>query len=142
MFFRILLWMLTSLVIWNLNITVSTTLEYCYRYALNRKLKLMGWAKKYFVKEILGHFEKFVKTSGLPSCILNVRSLTPKYLNSHPEYFDFNIQGVQWNKSLKSSQNEIHFLPIKSCIMYAFNCLVWWDLRLVVKFGSNVTLKF
>ena len=29
--FWILLWMLTTLVIWNLNITVSTTLKYCYK---------------------------------------------------------------------------------------------------------------
>ena len=27
----ILIWMLTSLVIWNLNITVSTTLKYCFK---------------------------------------------------------------------------------------------------------------
>ena len=40
--FWILLWMLTSLGIWNLNITVSTTLKYCYKKALNKKLKLMG----------------------------------------------------------------------------------------------------
>ena len=46
-YFWILLWMLTSLVIWNLNITMSTTLKYCYKQALNRKLKLLGGAMKY-----------------------------------------------------------------------------------------------
>ena len=79
--FWILLWILTSLLIWNLNITVSTTLKYCYKKVLNKKLKLMGRAMKYFPKKLLVHeifrsmvsramnfffffFEKFVKTSG------------------------------------------------------------------------------
>ena len=78
--FWILLWILTSLLIWNLNITVSITLKYCYKKALNKKLKLMGGAMKYFPKKLLGHeifrpmvsratkffffFEKFVETSG------------------------------------------------------------------------------
>ena len=89
--FWILLWMLTSLVIWNLNITMSTSLKYCYKYSLNWKLKLMGGAIKYFLKKLLGHekftsmvywafkmfFEKFVKPSDPPplSYILNVRFL-------------------------------------------------------------------
>ena len=47
--------MLTSLVISNLNITVNTTLKYCYKQALNKKLKLMGGAMKYFLKKLLGH---------------------------------------------------------------------------------------
>ena len=47
--------MLTSLVIWNLNITVSTTLKYCYKKALNKKLKLMGGDMKFFPKKLLGH---------------------------------------------------------------------------------------
>ena len=38
-----------------LNITVSTTLIYCNKYALNKKLKLMGGAMKYFLKKLLGH---------------------------------------------------------------------------------------
>ena len=42
--------MLTSLVIGNLNITVSTTVKYCYKKTLNKKLKLMGGAMKYFTK--------------------------------------------------------------------------------------------
>ena len=45
--------MLTSLVISNLNITVSTTLKYCYNKALNKKLKLMGGALKYFSKKLV-----------------------------------------------------------------------------------------
>ena len=44
------MWMLTSLVIWNLNITVGTNLKYCYKKTLNKKLKLMGGAMKYFLK--------------------------------------------------------------------------------------------
>ena len=47
--------MLTSLVNQNLNITVSTTLKYRYKPALNKKLKLMGGAIKYFSKKLLGH---------------------------------------------------------------------------------------
>ena len=47
--------MLTSLVIWNLNITLTNTLKYCYKEALNKKLKLMGGAMKYFPKKLLGH---------------------------------------------------------------------------------------
>ena len=72
----ILLWILTSLVIWHLNITVSTTL-YCYKNALNKKLKFMGGSMKYFPKKLMGHeifrsmvscttkifFQKFVKPS-------------------------------------------------------------------------------
>ena len=50
-YFWILLWMLTSLVIWNLNITVSTALKYCYKKALNKKLKFMAGAMKYFPKK-------------------------------------------------------------------------------------------
>ena len=53
--FRILVCILTSLVILNLNITVSTTLKYHYKQALNKKLKLMGGAMKYFLKKLLGH---------------------------------------------------------------------------------------
>ena len=69
--------MLTSLVVWNLNITVSTTLKYSYKQALNKKLNLMGGTIKYFPKNLLGHeifssmvswattffFEIFVKPS-------------------------------------------------------------------------------
>ena len=93
----ILLWMLTSLVIWNLNITVSTTLKYCYKKALNWKLKLIGGVMKHFPKKLRVHeifrcmvscllgneifFEKNVKPSlslSPPpfSYILNVHSLT------------------------------------------------------------------
>ena len=81
--------MLTCSVICSLNITVSTKLKYCYKKALNKKLKLMIGAIKYFPKKLLGHeifrymvswatnlfFEKFVKPSGPPSYILNVRFL-------------------------------------------------------------------
>ena len=42
--------MLTSLVILNLNITVSTTLKYCYKKAFKKKLKMMGGTMKYFPK--------------------------------------------------------------------------------------------
>ena len=42
-----LLW---TLVIWNLNVTVSTTLKYCYKSGLNKELKLMEGAMKYFLK--------------------------------------------------------------------------------------------
>ena len=45
--------MLTSLVISNLNIVVSTTLKYCYKKALNKKLRLMGGALKYFPKKLV-----------------------------------------------------------------------------------------
>ena len=46
--------MLTSSVIRNLNITVSTTMSYCYKKALNKKLKLMGGATKYFLNKTAG----------------------------------------------------------------------------------------
>ena len=39
----------------HLNITVSTTLKYCYKQALNKKLKLMRGAMKYFPKKLLGY---------------------------------------------------------------------------------------
>ena len=42
--FWIFLWMLTPLVIWNLNITVIPILKYCYKKALNKKLKLIWGA--------------------------------------------------------------------------------------------------
>ena len=38
-----------------LNITVGINLKYCYKKALNKKLKLMGEVKKYFRKNLLGH---------------------------------------------------------------------------------------
>ena len=44
-----------SLVVWHLNITVNTTLKYCYRQALNKKLKLIGGTMKYFPRKLLGH---------------------------------------------------------------------------------------
>ena len=47
--------MLTSLVILNLNIAVSTSLKYYYKKAWNKKLKLMGGAIKYFPNKLLGH---------------------------------------------------------------------------------------
>ena len=47
--FWILLSMLTFLVSWILNINVSTTLKYCYKKSLNKKLKLMGGAVKYLI---------------------------------------------------------------------------------------------
>ena len=45
--------MLTSLVILNLDITVSTTLKYCYKKALNKKIKLMEGAMRHFLKKLL-----------------------------------------------------------------------------------------
>ena len=45
--------MLASLVIWNLNIAACTTLKYCHKYALNKKLKLMGGAMKCFLKKLV-----------------------------------------------------------------------------------------
>ena len=47
--------MLTSSVICSLNITVSTTLKYCNKKALNKKLKMMIEAIKYFPKKLLAH---------------------------------------------------------------------------------------
>ena len=71
-----------ALVIWNLNITVSATMKYCYKSALNKKVKLMGGAMKHFLKKLLGHewsmvpWKKNCKTfRPPPSYILNVRSL-------------------------------------------------------------------
>ena len=92
-FSNIIVPILTSLVIWNLNVTVSTTLKYCYKQAINKKLKLVGGAMKHFPKKLLGReifrsmvswstnffFWKIFKTL-FPhlrsSYILNVRSLT------------------------------------------------------------------
>ena len=39
----------------DLNITVSTTLKYYHKQALNKKLKLMREAMKYFPKKLLAH---------------------------------------------------------------------------------------
>ena len=39
----------------DLNITLSTTLKYYHKQAINKKLKLMGRAMKYFAKNLLGH---------------------------------------------------------------------------------------
>ena len=39
----------------DLNITVSATLKYYHIQALNKKLKLMGGAMKYFPEKLLGH---------------------------------------------------------------------------------------
>ena len=39
----------------DLNITVNTNLEYYHKKALNKKLKLIWGAMKYFLKKLLGH---------------------------------------------------------------------------------------
>ena len=39
----------------DLNITVSTTLKYCHKQALDNKQKLMGGAMKYFPEKLLIH---------------------------------------------------------------------------------------
>ena len=39
----------------DLNITVSTNFKYYHKQALNKKLKLMGRAMKYFPEKLLGH---------------------------------------------------------------------------------------
>ena len=39
----------------DLSITVNTTLKYYYMQALDKKLKLMGGAMKYFFTKLLGH---------------------------------------------------------------------------------------
>ena len=69
-FFWILLWMLTSFLIWNLNIFMSTTLKYCYKWG----------AMRYFPKKLLGHeiLGPWSKTLRPPSCILNVCCLIQK----------------------------------------------------------------
>ena len=82
---------LTSLEIWNLNINVSATLKYCYKKAINKELKLMGEAMKYFPKKLMGHeifrsrdsglrnvFWKNCKTLRPPSNIFNVLSIKLK----------------------------------------------------------------
>ena len=109
--FLILLWMSTSLLIWNLNITVSTALKYCYKWALNKKLKLMVGTMKLFLWSpgLRIVFSKIYKTLPLPlpPCILNVRSLRCKlwcliiastklmqYLNAMPCFCKKNFN---WN---------------------------------------------
>ena len=81
--------MLTSLLILNLNITVSTILKYCYKKALNKKLKLMKRTMKHFLKKLQSHeifrsmvsrATKFLKPSSPPSDILNVCSNSAKFL--------------------------------------------------------------
>ena len=73
-----------------LNTNVNTTLKYYSKQGLNKKLKLIVGALKFFTKKLLGQeifgslvpwarknfFEKFVKFSSPPSYIINVRSLT------------------------------------------------------------------
>ena len=78
-----------------LNIIVNLWFEYYCEYqhkqALNKKLKLMGWAMKYFLTKLMGHeifssmspglwkiFWKISKTLRPLSYILNVRSLKTK----------------------------------------------------------------
>ena len=39
----------------DLNITVSTTLKYCHKQALDNKQKLMAGAIKYFPEKLLSH---------------------------------------------------------------------------------------
>ena len=126
--FWILSWMLSSLVIWNLNVTVSTTLKYCYKKALNKKLKWMGEAVRFFPKQLLVHeilrsigpwhsivffFEKFVKPSALSSLllyILNVSSLHSLFGQSG--FCLVLISNIKENLSLESDWKcFLHFLP-------------------------------
>ena len=78
--FWISLWMLTSLVIWNLNITVITTLKYCYKEALNKKLKLMGGAMNYFLKKLMDHeiFRSMVSWA-TKEFLKNLQNLQPSF---------------------------------------------------------------
>ena len=85
-----LLW---SFEIW---ILLGTTLKHCYKWAFNKKLKLMGGAMKYVLEKLLDHeilrsmvfwatknfFEKIVNPSDPPSYILNVRSLISCFIRS------------------------------------------------------------
>ena len=81
--FWILLWILTSLVIWNSSITVSTTLKYCYKKALNKKLKLMRGAIKYFLKKLLGH-EIFRSMASWATNFLKIICKTIHLPSPHP----------------------------------------------------------
>ena len=65
-----------------------------------------------------------------------------KYLwKSQPEFFLWTFRGFsKRKKKLKSSQNQIHFLRIKSCIKVV-SCLVQWDLTSVMKFGIKVKCR-
>ena len=62
------------------------------------------------------------------------------YRNHNPNFCFEHSGGSVREKILKSSQNKIHFLQIRSCVK-VFSCLVQWDLTSVVKFESNVALK-
>ena len=60
---------------------------------------------------------------------------------SHNPNFSFERSGSSVReKILKSSQNKIHLLQIRSCVKVV-SCLVQWDLISVVKFESDVSLK-
>ena len=119
--FWILLWMLTSLMIWNLNVTVITTLKYCYKKALNKNLQLIERAMKYFPKKLLAHeicssivvwatkfFEKFVKP-------LPLLPLSPTYLKYAPQA-NFKLHSFVSVKFFPSSRDwqfgtwQVHFL--------------------------------
>ena len=70
-----------------MNITVSTTLKQCYKKALNKKLKLMGAAMKYFSKKLLGH-EIFRSAASWAANffrkICNITAHAPTYLMYGP----------------------------------------------------------
>ena len=72
----------------DLNITVSTTLNYYHKQASNKKLKLMGGAMKYFREKLLGHeiFSSMVPWAAkfFLKNLSNLLASRPQYLISAP----------------------------------------------------------
>ena len=72
----------------DLNITVSTTLNYYHKQASNKKLKLMGGAMKCFLEKLLRHeiFSSMVPRAAkfFLKNLSNLLASRPEYLISAP----------------------------------------------------------
>ena len=82
--------MLTSLLILNLDITVSTILKYCYKKALNKKLKLMKRTMKHFLKKLQSHEILRSMVSWATKFLKNLKNppaLPPTYLQGQGKHF-------------------------------------------------------
>ena len=95
-------------------------------------------------RQINKKFSTLLFLFGFSEIFLQASEKQNIYRNFNPNFcFEFaggSVRGKN-KKTLKSSQNKIHLLRMKSCVKVV-TCLVQWDLPAVVKFESNVALKF
>ena len=74
-----------------MNIAVITTLKYCYKKALNKKLKLMGGAIKYLMKKLLGYKILWSVVSWATKCFWKIYKILKRWRISRATESTWNI---------------------------------------------------